>query len=111
MYTTITDKHPKALQSEKISTPLKPHQLSMIHEMNKLELNSFKCNNNNTIYDVKTSIGILADSVGSGKTLSILGLISNNTILPTSKTKSTFPNSTFLSENNLIFGSISNCCK
>jgi hypothetical protein len=99
MYTTITDTHPKALQSEKISTPLKPHQLSMIHEMNKLELNSFKYNNNNTIYDVKTSIGILADSVGSGKTLSILGLISNNTILPTSKTK-------YTSFNNIISMSI-----
>lgn len=70
-----TSKHSKQPKDVKIS--LKPHQLSMIYSMNELETSD--CDNSD--YNVKSNVGILADNVGSGKTLTVLGLISSNKTL------------------------------
>ena len=64
-------------QPDGVSTKLKPHQLSMINACMNLEKGQFlTLENNATNTTIKTRIGVIGDLVGSGKTLSILGLIS-----------------------------------
>ena len=66
---------PVTTQPKDIKIQLKQHQLALIKECRNLEQSSM-----NPIiyknYSFKTKIGIIGDIVGSGKTLSILGLIS-----------------------------------
>lgn len=77
---TIDEFTEQVEQPDKISIPLKPHQLAMINTMLQLE------NNNNieifgetNTYDeektFQTDFGALCDKVGSGKSLVILGLL------------------------------------
>ena len=85
----INANSPQVEQPEKISIPLKPHQLAMIYAMRNLEqsdkipivTNQYGMDHSEENY-FQTSFGSLCDKVGSGKSLSILGLIANQQILP-----------------------------
>ena len=74
----------KITQPEDIKIPLKYHQLSLINYCQKVEKSSehpFRYSESTDKgvyeYDVSSKNGIIGDIVGSGKTLSILGLISS----------------------------------
>jgi SNF2 family DNA or RNA helicase len=54
---------------------LKQHQISMIHAMKKMEASSIPLGDD---MHVDTNVGVCGDDVGTGKSLSILGLISEN---------------------------------
>lgn len=72
---TILDaESPRIEQPSRIKIPLKQHQLALIHRCRLLENSSNEAYNEES-YSIKTRIGIIGDVVGSGKTLSILGLI------------------------------------
>ena len=63
---------------EKIKIPLKPHQLTLIKACRNLEDSTKKPITNienDLVKELKTKFGIIGDVVGSGKTLTILGLI------------------------------------
>ena len=69
-------------QPEKIKLKLKPHQSAMIYAMNNLEQKRYLqvCDADNvSLFKewFQTDIGCLCDKVGSGKSLTILGLIAN----------------------------------
>ena len=87
--TTINEDSNQVKQPDRITTELKPHQLAMIYEMNKLETPVIKKLNNSTNYNIDysfdTNFGCICDKVGSGKSLTILGLISHNPVLTPSK--------------------------
>ena len=74
-------------QSESIKINLKPHQLAMIYRMSEFEshksikINGSNGSNGSEEFYYKTKIGFLCDKVGSGKSLTILGLISLNRFL------------------------------
>uniref|UniRef100_A0A6C0K6W1 RING-type domain-containing protein n=1 Tax=viral metagenome TaxID=1070528 RepID=A0A6C0K6W1_9ZZZZ len=70
-----TDNSDYALQPAHIKVSLKPHQLAMIHAMQKKETESVE---GFTIHDEThySQYAILGDKVGSGKTLTTLGFIS-----------------------------------
>lgn len=78
--TIITDLFPLAKQPNNISIPLKTHQLALIHKCRELE-QSIETGIDDSNYYYKSKIGIIGDKVGSGKTLSVLGIISNKKIL------------------------------
>ena len=88
--TTINEDSKRIEQPKRIKTPLKPHQLAMIHEMNRLETPIIRKldvsgDSNGMEYSFETSFGCICDKVGSGKSLTILGLIAYNPILTPSK--------------------------
>lgn len=64
-------------QPRLIKMPLKQHQLALIKRCSDLENSSKKPYNINR-FSIKTRTGVIGDIVGSGKTLSVLGLISNS---------------------------------
>ena len=66
----------KAKQPDKITLELKDHQLQSLYQMNKLE-------NNKTRVSSGINMGVLADNVGSGKSLTILSLIASNPSIKT----------------------------
>ena len=71
---TLTSDSPRIEQPKKLKITLKQHQLALINRCRILENSS----NNAYIADnhnIKTKFGIVGDIVGSGKTLTILGLI------------------------------------
>ena len=77
-------------QPNGIVITLKPHQLAMIHRMSEFEspksikiqnLGYTTGSNSSEEFYYKTKIGFLCDKVGSGKSLTILGLISSNKFL------------------------------
>lgn len=85
----INANSPQVEQSPKIKIILKPHQLAMIYAMRNLEQSNkiHIVEDDNGFLDCEdnyfqTSFGSLCDKVGSGKSLSILGLIANQKILP-----------------------------
>ena len=69
-------------QSSKIKIPLKEHQKSLVYRCRELENSSTKKLNYNGM-DIVTKFGIIGDIVGSGKTLSILSIISDHQKLKT----------------------------
>ena len=76
-HTEVTDEHPKYGQPDKIKTILKAHQKSMLTAMRGLETDTYNyftpvCR---IQYNFTSSVGILADKVGSGKSLTMLSLI------------------------------------
>lgn len=71
----INENENNASQPDKIKILLKPHQLKMLNKCLQLEQTKIVNNENNNI--IKTSIGIIGDKVGSGKSYIILGLICN----------------------------------
>jgi len=60
----------------KLKIELKQHQVSMINAMKKMETSSISIGEEDMHMD--TNVGICGDDVGTGKSLSILGLISDN---------------------------------
>jgi hypothetical protein len=66
----------KAKQPEKITLELKDHQLQSLYQMNKLE-------NRKTRVSSCINMGVLADNVGSGKSLTLLSLIASNPSIKT----------------------------
>lgn len=73
-YITIIDNEDlSAKQPESINIQLKYHQLKMLHKCLELENKKIIIND----YIIETSIGIIGDPVGSGKSYVILGLVAN----------------------------------
>ena len=67
---------PQMEQPSGIKTVLKPHQLTVLHAARNLEETRLtKVVRPNYSYDIKSSIGVLCDKVGSGKTLELLSII------------------------------------
>lgn len=67
----------------KMSKPLKNHQISMIQAMKQLEINSdIQLASGD---HMETHVGICGDDVGAGKSISMLGLINENNIVPEKK--------------------------
>ena len=76
---TINEESERVLQPDKIKMKLKPHQLAMIYAMNNLEESNFikiPSEEEGVEKWFDTSVGCLCDKVGSGKSLTTLGLIS-----------------------------------
>jgi hypothetical protein len=89
MSAELTENDKQIIQPSTISLPLMSHQKTIIHkmlEMEDLDEYDIKYNPNyysKDTYDAKlrTNIGVLADKVGAGKTLSVISLISIRPIL------------------------------
>jgi hypothetical protein len=85
--TVINEESKQVPQPDRIKTELKPHQLAMIHQMKRLEnptTKSLKVEGDGEVeadYTFQTNFGCICDKVGSGKSLTVLGLIANNPIL------------------------------
>lgn len=84
----LTDEHPKSPQPQNVGVALKPHQLTLLQrcidyetrpirlkEFSRLGSNASECD------EFKTSIGVIADRVGSGKSYVVLSLIKQSIIL------------------------------
>ena len=75
----INENSPTVQQPDNIIIPLKPHQLAMIYAMKNLEQSLYTpiYGNSNNFYKkwFQTDFACLCDKVGSGKSLTILGLI------------------------------------
>ena len=104
MYSKLDETFPKIKQPKKMKTPLKTHQLTSVACMKSLEKKGkFNITDEETIQDIldsrprttgyrqtiqaeelvlETNVGILADSVGSGKTFIIYGLLTSSTRPP-----------------------------
>ena len=65
---------PQAPQPNKLTTPLKPHQLALIKACQDFEIE----NQHKTGYESSFDVGLIGDRVGSGKSLVTLGIIGNN---------------------------------
>ena len=72
--TILDTESPRIEQPSRIKIPLKQHQLALIHRCRLLENSSNEAYIEES-YSIRTRIGIIGDVVGSGKTLSVLGLI------------------------------------
>ena len=97
LFTEINQTFPKATQPSSIKIPLKTHQLTLIEACKKVEQSShvpLEYTKDGSTYTVSTKCGFMCDPVGSGKTLSILGLIDSSRI--TSKTLPEFKSHTHL---------------
>lgn len=70
--TIINEDDLSAIQPAEISLPLKEHQLKLLNECIKLERGiTFECDQT---YELNTKIGIIGDSVGSGKSMVCLAI-------------------------------------
>jgi hypothetical protein len=82
MNNELNDNNNKIVQPNNLNIKLKEHQKTIIYRMNKLEYNG-KINTNDLYshnetlnkYIINTNMGILSDISGSGKKISIIGLI------------------------------------
>lgn len=72
--TIINNDDLEVAQPEMINIKLKPHQLKLIYRCLELEKNNISDNN----IIINTSMGIIGDSVGSGKSYVILSIIASN---------------------------------
>lgn len=94
-----------ALQPDNINLNLKIHQRTALYKMNKRETENVVeiCKTTRSgikkKYDVGTNIGILGDTVGTGKTLIVLSLISNNKLLNSYNTEHKCFKQTFIPKN------------
>ena len=78
--TLLTSDSKRIKQPDDIKTPLKFHQMALIRyckRLEKTECSPLKKRIGNAEFKISTKIGVIGDVVGSGKTLSILGLISS----------------------------------
>lgn len=78
MNPTITNYNKIATQSDKIIVKLKIHQLATLYKMKKRETRKTFENHNYEIAYINSNVAVLADKVGSGKSLMILSLIADN---------------------------------
>lgn len=85
----INEESPTVQQPTNILIPLKPHQLAMIYAMKNLEnslyIPIYGYNNEYSKKWFKTDFACLCDKVGSGKSLTVLGLISSKNYLNNKK--------------------------
>ena len=79
----LNSESPRIEQPPRIKIPLKHHQLALIHRCRTLEKSSTSSYNANNL-NIKTRVGVIGDVVGSGKTLSVLGLIETEKTIKTS---------------------------
>jgi hypothetical protein len=82
----LDDGYDKETQPKHIKLPLKVHQLTLLKKCRELEdssINPIKLTNtqNNSSSEIKSKFGIIGDTVGSGKTLTILSIISKQNVL------------------------------
>jgi hypothetical protein len=84
----LTNDYIKAEQPKDISISLKPHQLTLLkrcldYENNTIKLNEFSRLNQTpeSRDEFKTSMGVIADRVGSGKSYVILSIIMSNNVI------------------------------
>ena len=77
MFNKLNNDCDKILQPNKINIELKEHQKTAIYAMSQVETDGKITTNN---YIIETNIGILADKVGSGKSLMIVSLIDKEQI-------------------------------
>lgn len=93
---SLTRESPLASQPEHVTLPLRIHQLAMLHAMKEKESNlqkGFSVSSTETLY---SNYGILGDRVGVGKTLMVLGHISQMSLCPPETTSFTLqPRSTY----------------
>ena len=71
-YTELNESSPRSDQPSSIKIPMKVHQLASLNYINKLETEE------NFIVDnkkIESTIGVIADKVGSGKSLIVLSVI------------------------------------
>lgn len=77
----LSNDDPIALKPEKISVPMKPHQLAALHKAIRMErgeaieYNTFLDGNENGNAKVTTNVGVIGDIVGYGKTLTALSIV------------------------------------
>lgn len=88
MYANLNEYDEKIIQPKNICIPLMEHQKTCIYAMKTLE-ETGKLNAKNIIhygnpmdFNIDTTVSILADKVGSGKSLMIISLIELNKVLP-----------------------------
>ena len=82
----LNNTYEKDTQPEHIKLPLKVHQLTLLKKCRELEKSSIhpiKLTNTeqNTYSEIKSKFGIIGDNVGSGKTITILSIISKQNLL------------------------------
>lgn len=82
--TVLDTDNTRSDQPTAIQIPLKSHQLALIEYCQQLEtcvtnpiIHKEEINNGESIYELSSKMGIIGDVVGSGKTLSVLGLIAH----------------------------------
>ena len=86
----LTSQSSRIATPSSIKLPLKYHQQSLVYKCSEIEdsINTpLEITDEDNTHIMKTKIGIIADKVGSGKTLSILSIIANNPCLKTSMPK------------------------
>lgn len=93
IYNNLTNDNEKVTNNDNLKIELKEHQKTAIHAMLEFENNGkiiLKNRNyngyTNQDIEIESNYGILADKVGSGKTIMIVGLIVNR-LIPNNKNK------------------------
>ena len=89
---TLNETDPIAEQPKELSVALRRHQLTMLHAMLKSEdeceikvkgsTGSLCHEDNKAVFSYRTNVSILADSVGAGKTFTVLSLICSQRVPP-----------------------------
>ena len=84
----LTDQHPKAVQPPNTLIALRPHQLTLLqrcidYENRPIKLQEFPMfdGNSSSTDEFRTSIGVIGDTTGSGKSMCCLALIMSNNII------------------------------
>jgi len=91
-YNNLNNSSPKITQPKNIKIELMEHQKTLVYAMNYFEsgerINASNVKHYNHVKDftIETSLGILADRVGSGKSLAIISLINHNKYLKQKET-------------------------
>ena len=82
LITILDADYEKANHPPNIKLRLKPHQLTMIKSCRDLELNeNITIDDQSNDVKISTRVGVIGDLVGSGKTLTILGIIASSPFL------------------------------
>ncbi len=87
--TSCNNESPRVSQPKEISIPLKPHQQALIYAMKEFEKKAKK-GFDFQYYNIQSNYGILADTVGAGKSLNVLGYISTMKHVPTEEQRFTY---------------------
>lgn len=86
---SCNNESPRVSQPKEITIPLKSHQQALIYAMKEFEKRSKKGFDFQQ-YNIQSNYGILADTVGAGKSLNILGFISTMKHMPHDEQKITY---------------------
>lgn len=84
----LTDEHPKAAQPQNIGITLKSHQLTLLNRCIEYETRGIRLQEFSSLAphaspcdEISTSVGVIADRVGSGKSYVVLSLIVSSNIM------------------------------